>query len=228
MNSITDENTNTLNTRKNSNMMISTNDSMSLSQAQRQHHKVHCRTTRSRSPTTAAAIFSKTVSFGSAFTREYSVTVGDHHRSTDSAGLTLDWGFAAEYAVPVEQEDHFVSSSRRRIRRMSVSERRKRICSVTGCLPSDVRAAEYNMALQRYNQELTRRLHDTMEAEQAEVDPQDATNESRRLLHHQQHLIVLYASFQDVQYQQEQECNHHVHRRRHVHRHRQHQGHQQQ
>jgi hypothetical protein len=123
MNSITDENTN----------------SMSLSQGRRQQHKVHSRTTRSRG----------TVSFGSVFTREYSVTVGDHHRSTDSAGLTLDWGFAAEYAVPVEN-----SYSRKRTRRMSASERRKRICSVTGCLPSDVRAAEYNMALQRYNQDV--------------------------------------------------------------------------
>jgi hypothetical protein len=108
----------------------------------REQHKVHCRTTRSRS----------TVSFGSVFTREYSVTVGDH-RSTDSAGLTLDWGFAAEYAVPVSNNKSKINSPRRRIRRMSASERRKRICSVTGCLPSDVRAAEYNMALQRYNQD---------------------------------------------------------------------------
>jgi hypothetical protein len=36
------------------------------------------------------------------------------------------------------------NSRRRRILRLSASGRRKRICSVTVCLPSDVRAAEYN------------------------------------------------------------------------------------
>jgi hypothetical protein len=190
----------------------------------------------------------RTVSFGSVFTREYSVTVGDHPCSTDSAGLTLDWGFAPEYAVPVEREDYYLvmpefswsssssssksNSPRRRVRRMSASERRKRICSVTGCLPSDVRAAEYNMALQRYNQELTEVMHsryqyqnrqdDNAVAAEEQADPQDAANESRRLLHHQQHLEVLYASFQDVQYQQEQEYSNYVHR------HRQQQGHRQQ
>lgn len=188
----------------------------------------------------------RTVSFGSVFTREYSVTVGDHPCSNDSVGLTLDWGYAAEYAVPVEHLDWTQvpiafweqgqqqfsyntnkNSPRRRIRRLSASERRKRVCSVTGCLPSDVRAAEYNMALQRYNQELTEvmmRRNRMAEVHKHETpqDPQDAANESRRLLQHQQHLEVLYASFKDVQYQQEQEYSQYVQR------HRQQQGHRQQ
>jgi hypothetical protein len=180
----------------------------------------------------------RTVSFGSIYTREYSLTVGDHPCSTDSVGITLDWGHAAEYAVPVEQQDwtqmpltfgeqgqqfspnnNNNNSPRRRIRRLSASERRKRVCSVTGCLPSDVRAAEYNCALQRYQQELNEVMEkrNRLAAEENETQAhsqEDADNDSRRLLQHQQHLEVLYSCFQDVQYRQEQDYNNYVQRHR--------------
>lgn len=138
----------------------------------------------------------KRVSFGSVITREYSVTVGDHSSLTSQCGITLDWGHTAESRQPVSQVEwqrFFIRRSSGR-RRMTAADRRRRIVAVTGCLPSDVRAAEYNIALQRYNQELV----DTLK--------QQDTDNSGRIYFHQQNLEVLYQAFRDVQYrQQEQE-----------------------
>jgi hypothetical protein len=88
----------------------------------------------------------RSVSFGIVFTREHSVTVGDHSK------ITLDWGHAKEYAVPVEQHNN---NPRRRLRLFSASEQRTRICTVTGCMLWNVYAAEHDMAQQLSNQELT-------------------------------------------------------------------------
>jgi hypothetical protein len=169
------------------------------------------------------------------YTREYSLTVGDHPCSSDSVGLTLDWKHAPEYAVPVEQADWTAptmpvtlgeqgqqqsSSSnnnddsnnnnpRRRIRLLSATERRKRICSVTGCLPSDVRVGEYNMALQRYNQELAVITNNNNRNRSAQDNATDADTlnanaayDRRHLLEHQQHLEALYSLFQQQQQHQ--------------------------
>jgi hypothetical protein len=155
------------------------------------------------------------VSFGSVFTREYSVTVGDHPCTTDSVGLSLDWGHSEE------REDALsVSGGRRRghasMRRLTAAERRERICTVTGCLPSHVRAAEYNMALQRYNQELEYQHHVHVQS-QEQVNPQQQQEDSARLLHYQHILQVLYNSFQDVEQRQEKEHQYMQRHRRHQH-----------
>jgi hypothetical protein len=176
---------------------------------------------------------SRSVSFGSVFTREYSVTVGDHPCATDSVGLCLDWGHSAEREETLETLPPWsVSGGRRRrhtsMRRLTAAERRKRICTVTGCLPSHVRAAEYNMALQRYNQELEYQYR-VQSQDQSQVNQQQQQEDSGRLLRYQQNLQVLYNSFQDVEYRQEQEYSQYLQRhRRHQQKEEQEQKHQHQ
>jgi hypothetical protein len=180
----------------------------------------------SRTDTHTSLKSHRTVSFGAIYTREYSLTVGDHPCSADSVGLTLDWVHASEYAVSVEQADWTAqifsppknknddsknNSPRRRVRKLSASERRKRIISVTGCNPSDVRAAEYNMALQRYDQEhafITNKNRSTKDNETV-VDTREASYDSQHLLQHQQHLQVLYSCFQEqLQHEQKKQQQH--------------------
>jgi hypothetical protein len=99
---------------------------------------------------------------------------------------------------------------------LTAAERRERICTVTGCLPSHVRAAEYNMALQRYNQELEYQHHVHVQS-QEQVNPQQQQEDSARLLHYQHILQVLYNSFQDVEQRQEKEHQYMQRHRRHQH-----------
>jgi len=79
----------------------------------------------------------KSVSFGVAEVRSYSITIGDHPLCTSGFPLTLDWDYTSEVQIPVDSFEASRGVRRRKEELILCAEERNEILS--HCSEGDVR-----------------------------------------------------------------------------------------
>ena len=89
----------------------------------------------------------KRVTFGDSTVREYGVTVGAcTPANTGRCPMELKWEYAESYTVESKQNES-MSKNKRRIRPLSVTERRERIANVQKLSNNEVRILEYEASI---------------------------------------------------------------------------------